>query len=83
MLAGFDVFRLPLVVFLPAEASAITEATQAAAEEYSEGRQQLAAAEGVLRGALQRPQHCLHFLRPGRIIRVAEGGQRSTIQGCA
>ncbi|PRW61094.1 superkiller viralicidic activity 2-like 2 isoform A [Chlorella sorokiniana] len=56
-----------------AEAAQITAATDAAAAEYSEGRQQLAAAAAVVREAVQQPQRCLHFLRPGRIVRVTEG----------
>ncbi|KAI7838418.1 hypothetical protein COHA_007790 [Chlorella ohadii] len=56
-----------------AEAAQISAATDAAAAEYSEGRQQLAAAAAVVRQAMHLPQHCLHFLRPGRIVRVTEG----------
>ena len=62
--------RSPLL----AEAAQISAATDAAAAEYTEGRQQLAAAAAVVRQAMQLPQHCLHFLRPGRIVRVTEGG---------
>lgn len=69
----------PTPAFVPveplcAEAAQITAATDTAAAEYSEGRQQLAAAAAAIRTAMQQPQHSLHFLRPGRIVRVTEGG---------
>lgn len=67
--------RSPLL----AEAAQISAATDAAAAEYTEGRQQLAAAAAVVRQAMQLPQHCLHFLRPGRIVRVTEGGLNSCL----
>lgn len=58
-----------------AEASSIGAATDAAAAEYSEGRQQLADLADTVRAAVLLPERCLHFLRPGRIVRVTEGEQ--------
>lgn len=60
----------------PAESSAISAATDAAASEYAAGRQRLADAQAVLAVAVTQPQHCLHFLRPGRIVRVTQGALR-------
>ena len=57
-----------------AEASEITPATDVTAAEYSAGRARLEEQMALVRTAVHQPQHCLHFLRPGRIIRVAEGG---------
>ena len=57
----------------PAEAESITSVTEEVAAEFEAGSQQLAAHDAVLRAALHQPQYCLHFLRPGRIIRVTEG----------
>lgn len=62
-----------------AEASSITAATDAAAAEYAAGKARLAELAASVRAAVQLPQHCLHFLRPGRIIRVAEG---AWLAGC-
>lgn len=56
-----------------ADASAITAATDQAAEEYAALKERLGAAEGVVRQYLQRPDYSMHFLLPGRIVRVAEG----------
>ncbi|KAL4452733.1 hypothetical protein ABPG75_008395 [Micractinium tetrahymenae] len=55
------------------EASAIGAATDAAAAEYIAARERLRQQQAAVSAALQQPQYCLHFLRPGRIIRVVEG----------
>ena len=36
-------------------------------------RRRCGAAEEALLPALLRPDHCLHFLRPGRLVAVREG----------
>ncbi len=59
--------------FCPAEASAISAATEAAAAEFLEARERLRQPQAVVAAAVQQPDHSLHFLRPGRIIRVFEG----------
>jgi hypothetical protein len=33
----------------------------------------------VLAAAVTQPQHCLHFLRPGRIVRVTQGALRCAV----
>lgn len=58
---------------IEAEASAITAATDAAAADYAAARERLATARRQLLRYVQRPDHSLHFLRPGRIVRVTEG----------
>lgn len=60
-----------------AEAAAITDVADAAVAEYSAGKAELAELEARVRAAVQRPEHCLHFLRPGRIVRVTEGKGRA------
>ena len=72
--ASLHTRTLPCLPCLPAESTAITAATDAAAEEYSAGKQDLEEQLAVVRAAMQQPQHCVHFLRPGRIVRVTEGG---------
>ncbi|EFN51423.1 hypothetical protein CHLNCDRAFT_28067, partial [Chlorella variabilis] len=61
---------------IESESTAITAATDAAAEEYSAGKQDLEEQLAVVRAAMQQPQHCVHFLRPGRIVRVTEGARQ-------
>ena len=36
-------------------------------------RQELSAAEAVVQAAMQRPDRCIHLLRPGRLVRVRAG----------
>lgn len=61
------------------EASKITAATDAAVSEYTAARQRLAEQLAVVRAVTQQPQHSLHFLRPGRIVRVTEGEFRECL----
>ncbi|KAL4421012.1 hypothetical protein ABPG77_008849 [Micractinium sp. CCAP 211/92] len=58
---------------IESEASAISAATEAAAAEFLEARERLRQPQAVVAAAVQQPDHSLHFLRPGRIIRVFEG----------
>eukprot|EP00887_Chlorella_sp_A99_P003989 scaffold11.g3989.t1 len=56
------------------ESSAIGVATDAAAEEFAVLKAQLAEAEATVRAFKQRPDYSVHFLRPGRLVRVQQGG---------
>lgn len=52
---------------------AISEAGGPAATEYSELRAELAGLDEELAAEIRNPEHCLHYLRPGRIIRIQQG----------
>lgn len=55
------------------EARNIDLATGSEAREYVALKQELEAAQRVVAGAMLKPERCLHLLRPGRIVRVADG----------
>jgi hypothetical protein len=61
-----------------AAAAAVLLSRQAAVTEYKSLRGQLAAAEAAIAAAIQAPDRCLAFLRPGRLIRVKEGAVRQS-----
>ncbi|EIE19880.1 HUA enhancer 2 [Coccomyxa subellipsoidea C-169] len=54
-------------------AAQIGAATQEAMDEYQTLKAEIEGAERVLTPALLRPERCMHFLRPGRLVRVREG----------
>ena len=60
---------------MDSEAAAITAAGDAAVLEYTSGAAELAAAREVVLKAMLEPQNSLHYLRPGRIVRVNEGAR--------
>ena len=37
---------------------------------FAPARQELSAAQAVVLAAMQRPDRCIHLLRPGRLVRV-------------
>lgn len=55
------------------EAKAITSASDAAVEEYTKVKHEMHAAHAVVMNSVLHPDTCIHFLRPGRIVRVADG----------
>jgi ATP-dependent RNA helicase DOB1 len=48
-------------------------AVEGAAEEYAALKEELRAAGAEVMAAVLQPQRCLHFLRPGRVVRVVDG----------
>ena len=60
---------------LEARAGALDAAGEAALAEYGRLRKELHEEEGKVMGAILSPDRCLHFLRPGRLVRVREGGR--------
>ncbi|CAI7909866.1 unnamed protein product, partial [Closterium sp. NIES-53] len=58
---------------LQAEADALEAGTEGEIREYHALRLSLAEKERRLKAEVLRPDRCLHFLQPGRLIRVVDG----------
>ncbi|KAK9838518.1 hypothetical protein WJX81_004706 [Elliptochloris bilobata] len=61
------------LALVEAKAASIGGASSKAMAEYHRLRQELAAAEALVLAAVQRPDRCIHLLRPGRLVRVRAG----------
>ncbi|KAK2080062.1 hypothetical protein QBZ16_002458 [Prototheca wickerhamii] len=58
---------------LEAEAEALGRASEGVVEAYRAGTERLEALDAALAAEIRRPERCLHFLRPGRLVRVRQG----------
>ena len=58
---------------LEAEAEALGRASEGVVEAYRAGTERLEALDATLAAEIRRPERCLHFLRPGRLVRVRQG----------
>lgn len=61
------------VARLEGAAASITLATEEQYAQYQQLKQDIARYETVMLSAIQQPTACLHFLRPGRLVRIREG----------